>query len=338
MKRPEGSVKLSGLRPLEGQSDARLQVVAGAHVFRVSREAVGAYTALHGCPGVGTRVARIPAQDAPGEQHPDVWVTWSPEALHLYVVPSADPSGMVSAEGVSSDVQLWVDIQGGVTEVGGGAKGVSAWAGSQPLLGPPAIDLWNLTLQAVDTLMGGQSDSGFMFDVVVANAALSMLVTGLEAYSEARFVELEGEGLPLNGEGVVQKLGTKEERDQLKAGVVPEVLSVPGSASELARALSERFSFQNFDRSKTLFGRGYGLRFSEDLGLLQRVKTLLGYRHRVIHVSPLVAILNRRDAPPQELEFSGREFAQRTRGEFDQFVLALHAASLRLRPPPSVRA
>jgi hypothetical protein len=205
-----------------------------------------------------------------------------------------------------------------------------------PTLGPPAIDLWDLTLSAVDTLMGGQSEAGYMFDVAVANSALGMLVTGLESYSQARFVELEGEGIPLNAVAVIRKLGTREERDQLKAGIVPGVIADAVGGAAVAHALAERFSFQD-EKGRTLFGQGYGLRYAVDLDLdnraLQRIKVLLGYRHRIAHVSPLVAMLNSRGVPPEEPEFSGRAFAERARREIDGFVRSIHAASLRLRPP-----
>lgn len=337
MKRPEGTIKLGRLRPSDGATEARFQIVAGAHVFRIARHSGSRYVACHGSPGVSTRTVEIQPGEAPLGDHPDVWLAWSPESLHLHLVNRMDPSTMVTSEGVPSELRLWADARRAVVEVPAGFEGLSVWAGSQPILGPPAIDLWTLTLQAVTTLMGGQSDAGYMSDVVVANATLSMLVTGLESYSQIRFVELESEGLPLDAEAILRKLGTREERTALKDGTPPDLLVQSGSDSAVARALAKRFSFQDFDRSKTLFGRGYGLRFYEDLQLnasqLERVKTLLRYRHRVAHVSPLVAMHNRHEVPAAEPEFSGRQFAERVRGELDEFVRALHAASLRLRPP-----
>jgi hypothetical protein len=107
----------------------RLQVVAGAHVFRVHRDEEGGYTAMHGCPGVGTRVARVEPLEVTGAVYPDVWIAWSPESLHLHLVDPANPSDMVTAEGTASNLRLWVDINGAVTEVGGGVEGLSVWAG-----------------------------------------------------------------------------------------------------------------------------------------------------------------------------------------------------------------
>lgn len=336
MKRPEGTVKLGRLRPAEGAATVRLQVVAGAHVFRVERDEAGGYSAVHGCPGIGTRAAKVQPADVPDDDYPDVWIAWSPEILRLYLVDPTNPTGMVVAEGTASDVRLWVDVNGAVTEVGGGVAGMSMWAGRQSILGPPAIELWDLTLTAVDTLLDGRSDAGYTFDVVVANSALSMLVTGLESYSKTRFVELEAEGLPLHADKVVRKLGTREERDQLKSGSMPSVIARARDQAAIARALAERFSFQDFEKGKILFGRGYGLRYADldlDVSALHRIKALLGYRHRIVHVSPLVTMLNPREAPPAEPEFSGRAFADRARGEVDQFIRSLHAASLLLRPP-----
>jgi len=336
MKRPEGTIKLGKMRPTERSAAVHLQVVAGSHVFRIHRDAEGGYTAIHGCPGIGTLVAKVEPK-VTGEVYPDVWVAWSPESLHLYLVDPANPSQIVTAEGTASNLRLWVDINGAVTEVGGGIEGLSVWAGGQPTLGPPAIDLWDLTLFAVNTLMEGRSEAGYMFDVAVANSALGMLVTGLESYSQARFVELEGEGIPLNAEAVIRKLGTREEREQLRAGIVPGVIADAADEAAVANALAERFSFQGYEKGNTLFGQGYGLRYGVQLDLdppaLKRIKVLLGYRHRIAHVSPLVVMLNSRDVPPEEPEFTGRAFAERARREIDCFVRSLHAASLRLRPP-----
>ena len=79
-------------------------------------------------------------------------------------------------------------------------------------MGPPAIDLWGDTKAAAETLLTGQSVTGYLFEVVVGNSVLSALVTGFEGYCEQRFVELESEGIPGNFARLVSTFLSKEAR------------------------------------------------------------------------------------------------------------------------------
>jgi hypothetical protein len=99
--------------------------------------------------------------------------------------------------------------------------------------------------------------------------------------------------------------------------------------------IASRINFQSYDSCKRAYNAGYGLKFGEDLGvsgqLLERVQRLLLYRHRVVHGSPIAGMLNQPEAPPEELEFSNRAFAEGAQSAMDEFIRALHTATLGLR-------
>jgi hypothetical protein len=348
MKRPEGTVRLGsasfpGLHDPSATGGTLMEVVAGAHVFRVVREGSPlSLQAYHSSPGGGTRVASVALSAFEPSETLDIWLAWAPETLRLTVADPARPESLVRSDGVESPRKLWVDRQGQVIVVGHeqvAVMGARVFSQGAELVAPPARDLWPEVLQAVRILLAAESSEGYIFEVAAANAALGMLTTGFETYTETRFAELADEGIPPNLAPLVMEFGTREERDQLEAGETPALLSdhpTDDPSAPLHRVM-QRINFQNYKACKRAYNKGYAIRFGHDLEvssqLLERVQRLLRYRHRVVHVSPLIAFLNQPEAPPEEPEFSNRTFVESARATFDEFIAALHASSLRLRPP-----
>jgi hypothetical protein len=342
LRRPEGTVRLGATFPRIHEPDATgilFEVVSGGHIFRLVRhdQVISGY---HSSPGTGTRVATVPLSPVSPSETLDFWLAWSPDEFRLVVVDPSDPERIVSAEHTESPVGLWVAADGTIVEVGSSGVAVAAvrgFAGGTEIIAPPAIELWRDTVRAVTTLLSGESSEGYVFETVLSNAALVMLTTGFETYCEERFAEIEREGVPVNAEATLEAFGTVDERRQLKAGGTPALIADARSAgTSLASALTRRINFQNFPNSKRAYNRGYALKFGNDLGLtsqsLDRIQRLLDYRHRVVHVSPLIGMLNQPEVPPNEPEFSNRAFAESAMSDFDDFITALHDATLRLRP------
>jgi hypothetical protein len=342
-RRPVGTLKLGGatyprLRDPTVKDGNLAQIVAGAHVFRLAREDKERLSAYHSSPGSGTWVASIELADLPAAERLDFWLSWSPSSLRLIVVDPASPADTAQAEGGPAPKALWVAEDGAVVEAGSpGASvaGVRVYASGRELVSPPAIELWRDTLLAFGVLISAESKEGYIFEVVSANAALGMLVTGFETYCERRFLELELEGITPDVQAVLKRVGTKEERDLLTHGQTPRVIADAAEAGQSAlRAVSRRINFQDFDTCKRVYKRAYGVKFGSDLGvssqLIERVRRLLSYRHRIVHVSPLIGLLNQPNVPPEDPEFSNHAFARSAASEMGEFVESLHAATLRL--------
>jgi hypothetical protein len=67
--------------------------------------------------------------------------------------------------------------------------------------------------------------------------------------------------------------------------------------------------------------------------VLGRVRTLIGYRHRIVHVSPMTTILNMGpDVSDEDWEWSKTALAESASKDIDAFVQALPRATLALRP------
>ena len=118
--------------------------------------------------------------------------------------------------------------------------------------------------------------------------------------------------------------------EALKAQAQEQQLSV------LRLIINKRIiNFQNYDNLKRAFSGAYGLSLS-NIGLtstrIARLKTFIKYRHVIVHVSPMLGMLNGSDVPPNQPEFVNEALATEAISCFDEFVKALHRASLNLRP------
>ena len=71
--------------------------------------------------------------------------------------------------------------------------GASFYKGGKPILQPTAIDAWKETIKATEILGTGKSDQGYIFETAVTNLTLAVLVTGFEAFTKKRFLEIEQE-------------------------------------------------------------------------------------------------------------------------------------------------
>ena len=207
MKRPEGTlmikVTLPGLHDPKTEGGTIHEVVAGAHVFRLRREDPSILAGYHGFPGGATQRAAVDVRSLAPQETVRLILTWTPESLTLYAGSPNDPTSVVQGEGVKSATQLRVDRRGGVYELDSAVvHGPTVHSGGTELLGPPALELWTTTMEVVRLLLLAESsDDGYMVEVALAQAALSAMVTGLETYCQTRFVELDGEGIPINAQG-----------------------------------------------------------------------------------------------------------------------------------------
>lgn len=314
-----------------------LELAAGQHLFRLERDHNLFLHFFHSSPGTGTRVASIDLRQVPRVQKLLMAFTWTPTETKLHIGSRALGAKLVTAVGRASPKQFRVGQDGSVYQIGDEGMetgGIYVYHGGRPILEPTAIEAWKETLNAIDILATGQSSEGYMYETVVTNLSLVILITGFEAYSKKRFIELEQEGVSPNISTLIESFFSKRERDRDLAAVLSE------EAKELNVSILQRIvskgtiNFQNYEKCKLGFSRAYGIKFGE-LGLagntLMELQSYLRYRHRIIHVSPLINPLNQERVPPEDPVFSTKDLARKARGQFAEFITRLHAATLALR-------
>ncbi len=339
--KPEGTLLIGGTQfecPIQNAPGTLIDFIAGRHVFVLERTATLALRFTHATPGGGTHVAEVDASALDIGKPLDYWLRWRPRSCWLDVVDPASGRRVESGESIPASYQFIADGKGGYCQLGsegirvGGFRFVSS---GRLVMGSPAIGLWQDTLEAARMLLEESSNSPLR-EVVLANSCLQMLTTGFEVYCKERFIELDGEGVVPDILRTAARFLSKEERNLLKEGTFPIAIQKErkNGGSGIAE-LTRRVNFQDLEPCRRAYALAYGVRFGVDLGLkntqLDRLKTLLRYRHRIAHVSPFLALLNDYEVPPAEPEFSSRTFADEAMQKFDEFITSLHDKTLMLR-------
>lgn len=343
MKRPEGkfmfNYQFDGLFDTALGHGVLIEVATGAILFRLERDPDLHLHFIHSSPGTGTRVASADLGPLKGSRAVKIVLVWSPQETRLHVADAGNPERSVVGEGSPSQRQFRIGADGAVYQVGDEGvnfMGVSVFMRGQPVLQSTALEAWNSTVEAVKVLLTGSSPDGYLFETVCTNLTIAMLVTGFETYCKRRFLELEDEGLSADFDGLIRRFLSKAESERGEPLAIVQDASVDGVSPTRKLVDQNRINFQNYDRCKTAFNKGYGIKFVEDIGvsntLLEELQRLIGFRHRIVHVSPLLGMLNQERVPPEEPVSPNKHYAEKALKTFDDFIQGLHASTLRLRP------
>lgn len=317
--RPEGTVTFEyyskDLFDKNKKGGLLLQVLSGEQLFRLERDDNLCIHFYHSSPGTGTRVATIDLNEVTPCDRVFMCFTWSPAEIKFYLGPRVPNGKLLCARGVASQKQFRVGEDGGVYQIGDQGvevMGISIYKGGKPVLQSTALDAWRETKKAAEILTTGQSEQGYIFDTVMTNAILTILVTGFEAYTKKRFLEIEQEGIAANIDSVVNSFFPRKERD---AGIA-KLLKYEAKAEDktVLQLIVERgaINFQNYQKCKLAYNKAFQIRFG-DLGLeestFEKIKKFITYRHRIVHVSALMGMLNQPELFSEEPVFSKKELA-----------------------------
>lgn len=343
MKRPEGTFtfryRFDGLFDRALGYGVLLEVVTGGILFRLVRDADLGLHFIHSSPGTGTRDACANLEPLIGSEAVRITLVWSPQETRLHVGGLSGSKCMVTGVGQPTSRQSRVGADGAVYEIGdNGLKvmGVSVYSRGKPALQATAIEAWNEVTKAVEILLRGSSPDGYIFEVVRTNLIMTILVTGFETYCKRRFIELEQEGIQSDFDSLANEFLSRYERDHGEREAIIEAAMHEGITAARKLVEERRINFQNYDHCKSAFNKGYGIKFGDHLGVsnvvLGELQRLIGFRHRIVHISPLLGMLNQDRVPPEEPVFSNVQYAQTALATFDSFIKGLHSATLRLRP------
>jgi hypothetical protein len=314
-----------------------LQVPSGEHLFRLERDDNLQIHFFHSSPGTATRVATIDLKDVPPSEHIFMSFTWSPSEINFYIGTRTPGGKLFSAKGIPSQKQFRVGKDRRVYQICGhgvDVTDISFYRDGKPVLQPTALDAWRETVRATEILATGQSNLGYIFELAMTNLTLAVLVTGFEAYTKKRFLEIEQEGIMPDIDAVVNAFFPRKERD---AGISEILKSEAKDIQEtVLQSIVERgnINFQSYQKCKLAYNKAYQIKFG-DLGLqpaaLIRIKKYILYRHRIIHVSALLGFLNQPEFPLEEPVLPKKELASEAIKDFDNFIKRLHEATLKLK-------
>lgn len=341
LRRPEGTMTFkyhsAELFDKDKRGGLLLQIPAGGHLFRLERDDNMLLHFYHSSPGTGTRVATIDLNSVPRSDRVFIGFTWSTSEINLYLRTREPDGKLVYARGIPSQKQFRIGKDGSIYQVrdqGVEVMGAQVYQNGKPVLQPTAIDAWNETIKAIDIVLTGKSEEGFMFEVAITNLILVLLVTGFESYAKKRFLEIEQEGITPNIDALINSIFSRRERDA-DIGTRLATEANEGHVSILELIIGKgSINFQDYEKCKLVYNKTYQIKFGEielESLVLDRIQKYIKFRHRIIHVNALEAILNVSEVPLEEPIFSNRKLAGTAIKDFNTLISKLHEATLNLR-------
>lgn len=307
------------------------EIVSGAHVFRLDRNKEFLLNFYHSSAGTGTRIATIDLKLVPKCEQAFILFTWSPDEINLYFGPRIKEGRLFSAKGEPCKFELCVGEDGIIYQIGDkdvDVMNVSVFQGEKQIISPTAINSWRDTKKALEILETGESKEGYVFESIVSNITISILVTGFEAYTKKRAIELEKEGVKPD----ITALFSDSEQKKLE--LYQKEAREKGLTLLQYIAEKKIINFQNYKECKRAFNKIYGIKFGSigcESSMLKKIREFIAFRHRIIHVSALTKMLNQSRVPPEEPIFSNKKLSEEAIGIFNLFVNKLHEATLQKR-------
>lgn len=307
------------------------EITAGAHVFRLDRTKELLLKFYYASPGTDTRVATIDLNQSPKCNQAIIIFTWSPKEINLYFGPKVEEGKLLSAKGERCKFQLQVGQDGSIYQIGDEhieVTNIRFNQGRKQILISTAINSWRDTKKALEILETGKSDKGYVYESILSNLAISILITGFETYTRKRIIELEKEGI----NSYTSAFFSDSEKKKLK---LFQKESKKNDLTLLQYIVENKvINFQNYKQCKRAYNKIFKISFGSigvESNKLKKMQEFIAFRHRIIHVSALTGIMNESKVPPEEPIFSNKELLDEAIIIFDQFISKLHEATLQKR-------
>ena len=166
----------------------------------------------------------------------------------------------------------------------------------------------------------------FLLETTCVQTGIVFLVISIEAYFKKRFVELEKEGRDPNIKKLLSKIFPRKYIESRKSEILEKVDT--GNKSVIEVLADNYINFQNLDMVKKVFNSCYGLRFGDIYinkhNLIEKIKRLIKYRHKIIHSGHDTTILNYEDLPVEQPIFSSKELLREAINDVTEFINIFH--------------
>lgn len=175
---------------------------------------------------------------------------------------------------------------------------------------------------------------GYIHECVLTNLSLSVMVTGFESYLKKRFLELEEEGIEAKIEDLMDSILSSREREMNISKLLIEEAKEKNISTLKHIVLKKRINFQNLNDIKKAYEKAYNFTLISaniDDRLIIPIKRFLKYRHKIIHVSPVLGILNQEKLSNEEPVFPNETLKLEALKIFNEFIELFHESTLKLR-------
>lgn len=311
--------------------------VSGKHAFILERTDDLIFNYFYSSPGTGTSVASIDLKSLPKCKKVFICFTWSPKEISLSIGPKEIANAeLISAYGKKSTKKIRIGDDGSIFLIGDeniDLKDVSIFTGGDEILSSTAFESWDNIKNGIEILGTSKSDMGYIHECVVTNLSLSVMVTGFESYLKKRFLELEEEGIKPKIEDLLDSILSSKEKEKNISKLLIEEAKEKNISTLKYIVMKRKINFQNFDDIKKAYGRAYNVTLVSaniDSRLIIPIKQFLKYRHKIIHVSPMLGVLNQEKLSNEEPVFPNVALKSDALKIFNEFIILFHESTLKL--------
>jgi len=275
------------------------------------------------------RITRLDISKMKDSKGLHIFVVWSPEGDKLYVGDVEHKIGLISADSKDVTTQVIRGKNGSyilVGDEGVDVRAVYIKIGRRVIVEPSAIEIFNFSIERVKVLL--QSCKGdFLFETTCVQAGIVLLVSALEAYFKKRFLELEQEGWKPNLDELFRSIFSSKYLESRKNEIFEKAQSEGKSVIEIL--VEEGYvNFQNLDECKRAFSSCYELKlgeiFKEKPRLIEKIRRIISYRHKIVHSGRDVTVLNYEEVSEKPPIFSSMELLKEAMQDIIEFVNTFH--------------
>jgi len=301
------------------------EVVAHGHIY-VFRKEESEFVFYYSSLGSGTKVCKIKVSRITDENVIYIVFRWGDGECKLNI---EGKEALVEAVGINSSKQFR-ELKGKIFEFENIDMESLRFYSKDGNIEPTAIDGWNEVVKGLNILNASYRD--YQHELITVNLSISSLVTGFENYLKKRFIELEKEGVKPNEEQLSKSVFSKWERDEKLDEKTRESAEKTG-LSFIEKIANDKVNFQIYDDCKKVYNKAYGLKFSEleiDSSEIAKLKKIIKYRHRIVHVSPMLPVLNGTESLSEDPIFPKQKLIKDGIINFDILINRIHQKSLNM--------
>lgn len=309
----------------------------GYHIFILEITNDNIINFIHSSASTGSRHAKIDLTQIISAENLHIYCIWENDKITLQVFSTAPKSQHLTTTAKNSELEYRIFENKIIFYKSEYQLLDLRMKSGNHSLEPFAFSLWNNIKGALTILRDHKKEGDYLYEELQSNLAITAIVTGFENYCKQRFIELYEEGVKVNLELLLTKMVSYEERERFRT----LLNNKETDNNSVFYEIFQRINFQNLKKCNEAFKYGYNIKFFElsfssaDFG---KLKSLIDFRHKVVHISPIVNFQYENDSISEQM-LTPKELLSDSLMLFDNFINILHLETLQFgnsQPPQNI--
>ncbi|UFX82601.1 hypothetical protein [Candidatus Absconditicoccus praedator] len=276
-------------------------------------------------PNIKTKICKLDITNFKEKDNFIITITWSAKN-NLYF--GTDSEDLIKTESVENEnLNFRVGKDGDIYQVGDEnimVKGFSINVGGETVLEASAIEKYEMQREKINQLFENSQIKDYLFETTIYQQIIVMLVIGIEVYGKTRFLELLDEKI-INSNAIINTFISKKYTEY-----IVELNTISSEKEKVLKIVDDKLiNFQDFDKLKKAFNKGFGIN-TGNINNLENLKKLFNIRHKIIHTKNDMTILNIDEMVKfsEQPKFMKNEYIKESIEIVDTFINAFHQKTL----------